>query len=73
MIIDLHIHSKNCSDGTLFIEDIVQEAKTRNIGLMSITDHDIIGCQEKAKNLANKNGIQYIYGIELSVSLSHPK
>ncbi len=73
MIIDLHIHSKNCSDGTLFIEEIIEEARARNIGLMSITDHDTIGCQEKAKALATKNGIQYVYGIELSVSLSHPK
>jgi predicted metal-dependent phosphoesterase TrpH len=73
MIIDLHIHSKNCSDGALFIEEIIEEAKARNIGLMSITDHDIIGCQKKAESLANKNGIHYVYGIELSVTLTHPK
>lgn len=73
MIIDLHIHSKNCSDGTLFVEEIIEEAKARNIGLMSITDHDIIGCQKKAEALAKKNGIRYVYGIELSVSLIHPR
>jgi predicted metal-dependent phosphoesterase TrpH len=73
MIIDLHIHSKNCSDGALFIEEIIEEAKARNIGLMSITDHDTIGCQKKAEALANQNGIQYVYGIELSVSLIHPE
>jgi predicted metal-dependent phosphoesterase TrpH len=73
MIIDLHIHSKNCSDGALFIEEIIEEAKARNIELMSITDHDTIDCQKKANALAKKNGIRYICGIELSVSLSHPK
>ncbi len=73
MIIDLHIHSKNCSDGTLFIEKIIEEAKARNLGLMSITDHDTIGCQKKAEALAKKNNIQYVSGIELSVSFSHPK
>jgi predicted metal-dependent phosphoesterase TrpH len=73
MMIDLHIHSKNCSDGAMFIEEIVKEAKARNIGLMSITDHDIIGCQKKAEALSKKNGIKYVYGIELSVSLSHPE
>jgi predicted metal-dependent phosphoesterase TrpH len=73
MIIDLHIHSKNCSDGSLFIEEIIEEAKARNIGLISITDHDIIGCQKKAEALANKKGIYYVYGIELSVILTHPK
>jgi hypothetical protein len=73
MKIDLHIHSKTCSDGNLTVEELVKEAKTRNIGLMSITDHDSIGCQEKAMTLAKKNGIRYISGVELNVTFSHPK
>ena len=73
MKIDLHIHSKTCSDGNLTVEEIVKEAKIRNIGLMSITDHDSIGCQEKAMALARKNGIRYISGVELNVTFSHPK
>jgi hypothetical protein len=73
MIIDLHIHSKTCSDGNLSVEDIIEEAKARNIALMSITDHDAIGCQNKAKTLAQKNGINYIYGVELNITFSHPK
>jgi predicted metal-dependent phosphoesterase TrpH len=73
MIIDLHIHSKSCSDGNLTVEEIVKEAKIRNIGLMSITDHDSINCQEKAMALARKNGIRYIPGVELNVTFSHPK
>jgi len=73
MIIDLHIHSKSCSDGNLTVEEIVKEAKTRNIGLMSITDHDSIGCQEKAMALARKNGIRYICGVELNVTFSPPR
>jgi len=72
MIIDLHIHSKTCSDGNLSIEEIIEEAKARNIELMSITDHDAIACQEKAMALARKNGIHYVYGVELNVSFSHP-
>jgi predicted metal-dependent phosphoesterase TrpH len=73
MIIDLHIHSKSCSDGSLTVEEIVKEAKFRNIGLMSITDHDSIGCQEKATMLARKNGIHYIHGVELNVTFSQPR
>ncbi len=73
MIIDLHIHSKSCSDGNLTVEEIVNEAKIRNIGLMSITDHDSIGCQEKAMALARKNGIRYVSGVELNVTFSHPR
>jgi len=73
MIIDLHIHSQSCSDGNFTVEEIVREAKTRGIGLMSITDHDSIGCQEKAMALARQNGIRYISGVELNVTFSHPR
>jgi len=72
MIIDLHIHSKSCSDGNLTVKELVEEAKIRDIGLMSITDHDSIGCQEEAMALARKNGIRYISGVELNVTFSHP-
>jgi predicted metal-dependent phosphoesterase TrpH len=73
MIIDLHIHSKTCSDGNLTVEEIVKEATLRNIGLISITDHDSIGCQQQAMTLAEKNGIKYIFGVELNVTFAHPK
>ena len=73
MIIDLHIHSRSCSDGNLTVEELVREAKIRNIGFISITDHDSIGCQGKAMNLAKKNGIRYISGVELNVTFSHPR
>jgi len=73
MTIDLHIHSKSCSDGNLTVEEIVKKAKIRKIGLMSITDHDSIDCQEKAMALAKKDGIHYISGVELNVSFSHPR
>ncbi len=72
MIIDLHIHSKTCSDGNLSVEEIITEAKARKIDLMSITDHDSIGCQKQAMTLAQKNKIQYIHGIELNASFSYP-
>jgi predicted metal-dependent phosphoesterase TrpH len=73
LIIDLHIHSKTCSDGNLSIKEIIEEAKIRNIELMSITDHDTIDCQNQAKTLAEKNGIHYIYGVELNITFSHSK
>jgi 3',5'-nucleoside bisphosphate phosphatase len=72
MIIDLHIHSKS-SDGAYTVEEIVKEAKQRNIGFMSITDHDSIGCQEIAIGIARKAGIRYISGVELNVTVSHPR
>jgi len=72
MIIDLHIHSKTCSDGNLSVEEIIKEAKARKIEFMSITDHDSIGCQKQAMTLAQKNKIHYIHGIELNISFACP-
>jgi predicted metal-dependent phosphoesterase TrpH len=72
MIIDLHIHSKS-SDGAFTVAEIVKEAKHRKIEFMSITDHDSIGCQLIAMDLAAKAGIRYVSGVELNVTFSHPK
>ena len=73
MKIDLHIHSKNCSDGRMTLEEIFREAHRRDLGLISITDHDSIDCQESAKSLADQYGILYLYGLELSITFSHPE
>ncbi|MEM3881300.1 MAG: PHP domain-containing protein, partial [Candidatus Bathyarchaeia archaeon] len=72
MIIDLHIHSKQ-SDGALTVEEIFKEAKRRNIGFMSITDHDSIDCQPAAIEAAAKAGIRYVSGVELNVTFSHQR
>ena len=72
MIIDLHIHSK-ASDGKLTVQEIFKEANNRNIGFMSITDHDSIGCQTQALALAKIENIRYVSGVELNVTFSHPK
>ena len=73
MKIDLHIHTKTCSDGNLTIEEVFQEAKKRNIGLISITDHDSVDCQERAIGLAKSHGMSYITGIELNVTFHYPE
>lgn len=72
MRIDLHIHTKTCSDGNLSIEEVFKEAKRRNIDLMSITDHDSVDCQERAIVLAKEYGIFYIIGVELNVTFQYP-
>jgi hypothetical protein len=53
--------------------EIIQEASKLGIGLISITDHDSIDCQEEARELAVEYNIDYIYGLELSVTYSHPE
>ena len=72
MRIDLHIHTKTCSDGNLHIEEVFQEAKKRNIDLMSTTDHDSVDCQQRAIALAKEYGITYITGVELNVTFQYP-
>jgi hypothetical protein len=72
MKIDLHIHTKTCSDGNLHIEEVFREARRRNIDLMSTTDHDSIDCQERAIALAKKYGINYITGVELNITFQYP-
>ena len=72
MKIDLHIHTRTCSDGNLSIEEAFGEAKRRKINLMSITDHDSVDCQERAIALAKEHGIAYITGVELNVTFRYP-
>ena len=72
MIIDLHIHTRTGSDGNLSVEEVFREAKKRNIGLMSITDHDSVAAQERAIALAGEYGIAYITGVELNVAFQYP-
>ena len=70
--IDLHIHTRTGSDGNLPIEEVFQEAQNRNIGLISITDHDSIDCQERAIVLARRHGMSYITGVELNITFHYP-
>jgi len=72
MKIDLHIHTRTCSDGNLSIEEVFREAKNRNIDLISITDHDSIACQERAFALAREYGMSYVSGVELNVTFQYP-
>ena len=68
--IDLHIHSKEGSDGKFSIEKIFTAASRAEIKLLSITDHDSLEAQAKADELANKMGIKYLTGLELNISFS---
>ena len=71
MKIDLHIHTKTGSDGNLSVEEVFKEARKREIGLMSITDHDSIDSQERAMALARECGIAYVFGVELNVTFQY--
>lgn len=63
--IDLHIHT-SASDGSWEPEYIIKIAKQSNVSLISITDHDEISNVLKTKNLAQKNNISFLTGVEIS-------
>jgi len=73
MKIDMHIHSRDCSDGKMTLTEIFEQAHHRGIKVISISDHDSIDCQENAQVLASKYDIKYITGVELNISFSHPR
>ena len=71
MRIDLHIHTKTGSDGKLTVEEVMREAKKREIDLISVTDHDSVDAQTTAMRLAGFYGIDYITGVELNVTFPY--
>ncbi|MEJ2586936.1 MAG: PHP domain-containing protein [Deltaproteobacteria bacterium] len=71
MKIDLHIHSRDCSDGKMPLTEIFEEAHLRRIGFISITDHDNIACQESAAELAAGYEMTYLTGLEMNIRFSH--
>ncbi|HPR53794.1 MAG TPA: PHP domain-containing protein [Deltaproteobacteria bacterium] len=73
MKIDLHVHSKNGSDGRWPLEQIFAEAARRGIGLISVTDHDSLKAQDEARRLALHHGIRYLTGVELNVTITHER
>lgn len=64
MLTDLHIHSYY-SDGTMSPKEIVEEAKKRNVGIIAITDHNVLASYEELKEAAKENGITAIRGVEI--------
>jgi predicted metal-dependent phosphoesterase TrpH len=64
---DLHCHSV-VSDGTLTPEDLALRAHKNGVQLWSLTDHDVIGGQQRARQAAESLGMQYTAGVEISVS-----
>jgi predicted metal-dependent phosphoesterase TrpH len=58
------------SDGTLTPEALASRAHANGVQTWSLTDHDEIGGQERAKKAAKDLGMQYISGVEISVTWS---
>ena len=66
---DLHSHS-NVSDGTLTPEAVAARAHANGVQLWSLTDHDELGGQQRARDAALALGMAYLTGTEISVSFA---
>lgn len=67
MPVDLHCHS-NVSDGVLTPTEVAKRAHRNGVRLWSLTDHDETGGQAAAQKTADELGMEYITGIEISVT-----
>jgi len=65
-MIDLHVHSY-ISDGSDSPTDIISKAKRLGLCAIALTDHDSIDGLKEAADAANRIGVTFIKGIELSV------
>ena len=66
---DLHCHS-NVSDGTLPPEAVAERAHRNGVELWSLTDHDEVGGQHRARDAAHALGMDYLPGTEISVTFA---
>jgi len=66
---DLHCHSV-VSDGTMTPEALAERAAANGVELWALTDHDEIGCQQRAAAAAHANGMKYLTGTEISVTFA---
>jgi predicted metal-dependent phosphoesterase TrpH len=67
MKVDMHMHTY-FSDGTMSPEEIVQKAKTREVGILAITDHNKLESWEELQKAAAKEGIIPIRGVEINAA-----
>lgn len=65
--IDLHCHS-TISDGLLSPEELVAHAARSGVKVLALTDHDDISGLEAAREAAPQHGIQFVNGVEISVT-----
>jgi len=65
--VDLHSHS-TISDGSLTAKEVAQRAHAHGADVWALTDHDEVGGLAQAQSEAESLGIQFIPGVEISVT-----
>lgn len=69
--VDLHCHS-TASDGSLAPEEVVRLAHLSGLSGLALTDHDTVAGLPAAKAEADKLGITFLPGIEISAAYPSP-
>lgn len=64
MLVDLHMHSYY-SDGSFSPREVVELAKKKGLGFISITDHNTIEAHEEFERACQDLGMKYVLGVEL--------
>ncbi|MBT3394279.1 MAG: PHP domain-containing protein [Waddliaceae bacterium] len=64
---DLHCHS-TCSDGVSTPEELIALAAERGLRGLSITDHDTVAAYPGALDIAERNGMKLLTGVEFSTN-----
>jgi predicted metal-dependent phosphoesterase TrpH len=68
MKVDLHTHS-TYSDGLLSPAMLVEEAASRGVRILALTDHDTVAGIGEARAAGDRHGVEIIPGVELSAAL----
>jgi len=68
MKIDLHIHSHHSVCGDQTVKELLDDAKSLGVGLISLTDHDSVAGVDEALSYGKAIGVQVVPGIEISAS-----
>ena len=69
-IADLHTHS-TASDGQYSPSKLAEKVKARGIEVWALTDHDTLDGIAEARSAAERLGIRFIPGVELSAKEYH--
>lgn len=65
MKLDLHTHS-TASDGQYRPAELVEMAKEKGLEMYALTDHDTVGGIREARETAERLGVNFVAGIEIS-------
>lgn len=69
MRIDMHLHT-SASDGTWSPAQLVAEVRDKKLDVFAVTDHDTVESIRETQTLADRSGLFFLPGIEISSTLN---